>query len=120
VLFWDESGFRADAVHGKTWGRRDQTPIVHRSGQRQSISAASAVSARGEFWFCTYAGGLNGELFVQLLRQLMHRRKKAVYLILDGLPAHKRTLVRDYVAATQGKLNLFFLPGDAPDLNPDE
>jgi transposase len=79
-----------------------------------------AVSARGEFWFCTYAGGLNGELFVQLLRQLMHRRKKAVYLILDGLPAHKRTLVRDYVAATQGKLNLFFLPGDAPDLNPDE
>jgi hypothetical protein len=48
VLFWDESGFRADAVHGKTWGRRGQTPIVHRSGQRQPISAASAVSARGE------------------------------------------------------------------------
>ena len=22
VYFWDESGFRADAVHGKTWGRK--------------------------------------------------------------------------------------------------
>src|SRR6266849_7712452 len=120
IFFWDESGFRADTVHGKTWGRRGHTPIVHRPGQRQSISAASAVSARGEFWFCTYKGGLNGELFVELLRKLMRHRKKPVYLILDGLPAHKRTLVRDYVAATRGKLSLYFLPGYAPDLNPDE
>lgn len=120
ILFWDESGFRADTVHGKTWGLRGQTPIVHRPGQRQSVSAASAVSARGDFWFCTYAGALNGERFVELLRQLMHRRRKPVYLVLDSLPAHKRTLVRDYVASTQGKLSLHFLPGYAPDLNPDE
>ena len=120
ILFWDESGFRADTVHGKTWGLRGQTPIVHRPGQRQSVSAASAVGARGEFWFCTYAGGLNGELFIELLRQLMHRRKKPVRLILDSLPAHKRSIVRDYVASTKGKLSLHFLPGYAPDLNPDE
>jgi transposase len=120
ILFWDESGFRADTVHGKTWGLRGQTPIVHRPGQRQAVSAASAVGARGEFWFCTYAGGLNGELFIELLRQLMHRRKKPVRLILDSLPAHKRSIVRDYVASTNGKLSLHFLPGYAPDLNPDE
>ena len=59
-----------------------------------------AVSARGEFWFCTYAGGLNGELFIELLRQLVHRRKRPVRLILDSLPAHKRSIVRDYVAST--------------------
>ncbi len=120
VLFWDESGFRADTVHGKTWGLRGQTPVVHRPGQRQSVSAASAVSTRGAFWFCTYTGGLNGELFVVLLRQLMQRRKKSVFLVLDGLPAHKRADVRDYVASTDGKLSLYFLPGYAPDLNPDE
>jgi transposase len=120
ILFWDESGFRADTVHGKTWGRRGQTPVVHRPGQRQSISAASAVSSRGEFWFCTYKGGLNGESFVELLRKLMRHRKKPIYLVLDGLPAHKRSLVRDYVATTRGKLSLYFLPGYAPDLNPDE
>lgn len=32
ILFWDESGFRADTVHGKTWGLRGQTPIVYRPG----------------------------------------------------------------------------------------
>jgi transposase len=120
VFFWDESGFRADTVHGKTWGVRGQTPVVKRPGQRQSISAASAVNARGAFWFCTYPGTLNAERFVGLLKQMMRYRKKPVHLVLDGLPVHKKASVADYVASTQGKLTLHFLPGYAPDLNPDE
>ena len=84
------------------------------------MSAASAVSARGAFWFCSHDGALNGELLVELLRTLMRRRKKPVHLILDSLPAHKRAIVRDYVVGTAGRLTLHFLPGYAPDLNPDE
>lgn len=120
IFFWDESGFRADSVHGKTWGVRGQTPVVPRPGQRQSISAASAVNARGGFWFQTYQGALSGELFVELLKRMMRYRKKPVHLIIDGLPAHKKALVRDYVKSTHGRLTLHFLPGYAPDLNPDE
>lgn len=120
ILFWDESGFRADTVHGKTWGVRGQTPIVQRPGQRQSVSAASAVSARGAFWFCTYEGGLNGELFVALLKKLMRGRNKPLHLVLDSLPAHKRLIVREYIDTTDGMLSLHFLPGYAPELNPDE
>ena len=120
VFFWDESGFRADTVHGKTWGVRGQTPVVQRPGQRQSISAASALTAQGAFWFCVYEGGLNGELFIELLKKMMHRRRKSVHLILDSLPAHKRAIVSEYVASTEGRLTLHFLPGYAPDLNPDE
>ncbi|MBI3063225.1 MAG: IS630 family transposase [Deltaproteobacteria bacterium] len=120
VFFWDESGFRADAVHGKTWGLRGETPVVHRPGQRQSISAASAVNARGAFWFCTYQDGLNAVLFVELLKKLMRHRKRPVHLILDGLPAHKKAMVKHYVQSTGGRLTLHFLPGYAPDLNPDE
>ena len=120
ILFWDESGFCGDTVHGRTLGLRGQTPIVYRPGQRQSISAASAAGPRGECWLCTYAGGLNGELFVQLLRQLMHRRRKPMRLILDSLPAHKTRAVREYIESTQGKLGLHFLPGYTPELNPDE
>jgi len=120
VWFWDESGFRADTVHGKTWGVKGQTPVVQRPGQRQSISAASAVNARGAFWYCTYQGGLNAELFVTLLRQMMRGRSKPVHLVVDGLPAHKTALVKDYVTSTDGMLTLHFLPGYAPDLNPDE
>jgi len=120
IFFWDESGFRADAVHGKTWGRRGKTPVVHRPGQRQSMSAASAIQARGAFWFCTYQGALNAELFIELLKKMTRHRKRPLHLVLDGLPAHKKALVKDYVQSTDGRLTLHFLPGYAPDLNPDE
>ena len=120
VFFWDESGFRADAVHGRTWGVKGETPVVERPGQRQSISAASAVNAKGAFWYCTYEGGLTAELFVQLLRRMMRHRSKPVHLVVDGLPAHKTKLVKSYVESTKGRLTLHFLPGYAPELNPDE
>jgi len=120
IYFWDESGFRADAVHGKTWAERGKTPVISRPGQRQGISAASAVNAKGAFWFATYQGGLTGALFVDLLKGLMYRRKKPLHLVVDGLPAHKNKVVKDYVVSTEGRLTLHFLPGYAPDLNPDE
>lgn len=120
IFFWDESGFRADSVHGRTWAERGQTPVVERPGQRQGMSAASAVNAKGAFWFATYEGGLSGELFVTLLKRVMFKRRKPVHLVIDGLPAHRKAVVKDYVASTNGKLTLHFLPGYAPDLNPDE
>lgn len=120
IYFWDESGFRADSVQGKTWAPIGQTPVVNVPGQRQGISAASAVSAKGAFWVATYNGALNGESFVELLKKLMHRRKKPLRLVLDGLPAHKTKSVKTYVASTQGRLTLHILPGYAPELNPDE
>jgi transposase len=120
VYFWDESGFRADTVHGKTWAPKGKTPVIQRPGQRQSISAASAVNAKGGFWFATYQGALNAELFIELLKKMMKGRSKPVHLVVDGLPAHKKLNVREYIASTQGKLTMHVLPGYAPDLNPDE
>lgn len=120
IYFWDESGFRADAVQGKTWGLRGQTPTVEVPGTRQSISAASAVNAKGAFWFVTYKGGMTAELFVALLQFLMRGRRRPLFLVLDSLPAHKAKMVQAYVESTKGKLELHFLPGYAPELNPDE
>jgi transposase len=63
---------------------------------------------------------MNAELFIALLKAMMFRRKKPVLLILDSLPAHKAKIVKDFVASTEGKLEFHFLPGYAPELNPDE
>src|SRR5262245_43514556 len=120
IYFWDESGFRADVVQGTTWGVKGRTPIVAVPGIRQSVSAASAVNSKGAFWFATYKGGMNADLFLAMLVQLMRHRKKPLFLILDSLPAHKAKVVQDYVKSTGGKLQLYFLPGYAPGLNPDE
>ena len=120
IYFWDESGFRADALQGRSWGVKGTTPEVRVPGQRQSVSAASAVNAKGAFWFTTYKGSLNAERFVDFLKQLMKHRKAPLELILDSLPAHKGPTVRAYVHSLNGKLQLHYLPGYAPELNPDE
>jgi transposase len=120
IYFWDEAGFRTDAAQGRTWGVKGQTPVVTRSGQRQSASAASAVNAKGGFWFATYRGGMTAGVFCELLRKLMNGRRQPLFLVLDSLPAHKAKLVRKYVASTKGRLELHFLPHYAPELNPDE
>jgi len=120
IYFWDESGFRADAVQGRTWGVKGQTPVVQVPGKRQSISAASAVNLKGGFWFATYPGAMSGDLFVAMLKLIMRHRRRPLFLILDSLPAHKAKVVDDYVKSTNEKLKLRFLPGYAPELNPDE
>ena len=120
IYKWQRKALRADLVHGRTWGKKGQTPVVAVPGQRQTVSAASAVNAKGAFWCMTYKGGLNADLFVTMLKLLMRRRRNPLYLVLDNLPSHKAKVVRDYVEATRGKLELHFLPGYAPELNPDE
>ncbi len=49
----------------------------------------------------------------------MRRRAKSVHLVVGELPAHKTALIMAYVEATDGMLTLHFLPGYAPELNPD-
>ena len=118
ISFWNESGFRADAVHRTTWGARAHTPVVQVPGQRQSVSAASAVSAKGAFWFATYAGALTGPLFVDLLRRMLRGRRKPLHLILNGLPAHKALAVTEYVAGLDGTRTLHDLPRLCPGSQP--
>lgn len=36
IYSWDESGFRADAVHVKTWGAKGQTPVVDVPGNAKA------------------------------------------------------------------------------------
>jgi transposase len=119
IFFLDEAGVRSDDPLSRSWGLRGQRPQVLTAGKRQSINAISAVNARGAFWYQTYSGSLNGSKFVELLKQFMQTRRKVV-LILDQHPVHKSNEVLQYVQSLKGRLSLHFLPGYAPELNPDE
>ncbi len=120
IFFLDEAGVRSDQVLGRTWGVRGQTPEVPTSGRRQSVSAISAVNARGAFWYEIYTERLNAPRFVELLNPFMRGRKSPVFLVLDSHPAHIAKVVAHYVQRLTGRLELHFLPGYAPELNPDE
>jgi hypothetical protein len=89
------------------------------SGQRQSINAISAGNPQGAFWYSAYSGRMNAELVVTFLCEFMRRRRRSVFLVVDCHPTHRAKIVSAYIQSLKGKLELRFLPGYAPDLNPD-
>lgn len=120
IFFLDEAGFRSDEPRGRTWGVRGETPVLAKPGNRQSINAISAVTAEGHFWWDTFKGSLNATRFEEFLRAFMKHRRRPVFLVLDGHPSHRSTRIKKLVQELEGRLELHFLPGYAPDLNPDE
>jgi transposase len=120
IFFLDEAGFQSDPPLGRTYGLKGRTPVVTSSGQRQSLNVISAVNAGGAFWAATYTGKLNAESFLEFLRNFMKGQTRKVLLVVDGHPAHKANLIKQYIVELAGRLELHFLPPYAPDLNPDE
>jgi transposase len=120
IFFLDEAGFRSDEPRGRTWGVRGQTPVVQTSGRRQRVSAISAVTADGKFWWDTFVGSLTADRFIGFLQAFMKGRRRKVFLVLDSHPAHRAKKTLKFVESLGDRLELHFLPGYAPELNPDE
>jgi transposase len=120
IWFADEAGVRSDYHVGTTWAPVGRTPVGAATGDRFSVNLISAVTAKGALRFAAYDGNLNASTFIDFSRRLLHDTQGPVFLILDGHPVHRSTTVKQFAAQTDGRLRLFFLPGYAPELNPDE
>ena len=120
IYFADEAGVRSDFHSGTTWGVRGQTPVVSTTGARFGMNLISAVNRQGQMRFMVTKGRVGARTFVEFLRRLLKDAKRPVFVIVDGHPAHRARLVKQYVESSNGRLRLFNLPGYSPELNPDE
>jgi len=120
LLFLDETGVHEDAAVGTTWGQRGKTPIIETSGTRRRINVISAISPRGRFWFRCYKGNLDARRFEDFLKAMLHDLSKPLVVIMDRHPAHRAATVRRFLQANRARIRVHFLPGYAPELNPDE
>ncbi|MGH3501495.1 MAG: IS630 family transposase [Nocardioidaceae bacterium] len=120
ILFCDEASVRTDYHAGTTWAPVGQTPVVTGPAVRHAVKLVSAIGVRGEIGFQVHEGSMNAERFTGFLADLLHDFDTPIFLIVDGSSVHKAKIVSDYVAGTNGRLKLFFLPPYSPELNPDE
>jgi transposase len=120
IYFADEAGVRSDYHAGTTWAPVGRTPVVATTGDRFAVNLVSAVTAKGKLRFGAYEGNLNGSVFIDFCRRLLHDTQGPVFLVLDGHPVHRSAAVKKFVASTGGRLRLVFLPGYSPELNPGE
>jgi hypothetical protein len=81
----------------------------------------SAVSNAGMLRFRLFTGSFTGPVFLDFLRRLLRDcGGRKVHLIVDGHPVHRAKAVSAWVGRHGDQIELHFLPGYSPELNPVE
>ena len=120
VLWLDQTGLRSDDPVGRTWAPVGQTPVVGKTGKRFGVNVMAAISNKGELYFTCYRGSFNGAVFLAYLKRLVGHLDRKIHLIVDGHPVHRQVSVRQWLAAHGDSIEMLFLPGYSPELNPVE
>ena len=89
-------------------------------GPHLRVNQLSAISNEGTVRFMTYPGALNAAVFLTFLTRLIAGASRKVLLIVDRLQAHQTPEVEAWVAAHRDRIEVFYLPAYAPELNPVE
>ena len=119
ILWADESGLRSDHTAGRTWAPVGQTPVTKGTGKRFKANMIAAISNTGTLRFRVFDERFTGPLFLDVLKRLVKDANgRKLHLIIDGHPAHRAKVVRDWAAAHPDLIELHFLPGYSPELNP--
>lgn len=66
------------------------------------------------FYFRLFPGAIKGPQVIEFLRALKAHIKHKLLVIWDGLSAHRSRLVRSYLEALNGAIQVEPLPGYAP------
>lgn len=120
LYFCDEASLRSDHHTGTTWAPVGRTPTVVATGERVTVNMISAVTPQGAMCFDAFTGSCDAEVFIEFLKKLSGGTEAPVFVVVDNSSIHRAKKVSEYVASTKGKVELFFLPGYSPNLNPDE
>lgn len=120
IYFADEAGIRSEYHAGAGRAAGGRSAAARAVGGRYSASMISAITAKGALRFSVYDGNTNAEAFIDFCERLLYDAGGPVYLIVNGHPAHRAIATKQFVAGTDGKLRLVFLPGYSPAHHPDE
>jgi transposase len=120
ILWADEVGVAADQHPGYGYARAGERATMDVPKPHIRVNQISAISNEGTVRFMTYQGALDATVFLTFLARLIAGASRKVLLIVDRLQAHKTPEVDAWVAARRDRIEVFYLPAYAPELNPVE
>jgi transposase len=127
IFFQDETGFTQQPSIRRTWAPRGETPVLRSRGNhwtKTSVAAALGFRWDGQrtrLFARTKPDSFNTESLIGFLKDLKRFVKGAkVILVWDHLPAHRSKVMKHFLFEQRDWLEIEWLPGYAPDLNPTE
>lgn len=110
----------------RTWAPRGQTPILrHRTRHHRRVSVIGGLSVsprrRRLGWYLHFHvdRSVRQEQVVDFLRDLLRHLAGPLIVVWDRLQAHRSNFLRQWLRRCR-RLHLEYLPGYAPELNPNE
>ena len=120
-IHWgDEVGVAADHQPARGYAPQGEAATMDVPDPHLRANQISTITNAGKVHFMTYLGTMNAALFVVFLDRLLRSTTGKVFLIVDRLRAHMTPEVAAWVTAHRERLELFYLPRYAPELNADE
>ena len=120
-IHWgDEMGLRSDHQTGTSYGRKGTTPVIPGTGQRFRCNMISTITNRGRLAFMVFTQSFTAGVMIDFLKRLIRHAGRKVFLIVDGHPVHRSKKLKQWLETHTTEIELFYLPGYSPELNPDE
>jgi transposase len=120
ILWCDETGVAADEHPRLGYAPRGGPATMEVPGPHIRVNMVSAIGNGGALRFMTYKGAMDAALFIVFLGRLIRTAGRKVLLIVDRLKVHDSAKVAAWVGAHKDEIELFYLPGHSPEMNPDE
>ena len=120
-IHWcDETGVGADEHPACGYAPEGEPVTMDVPDPHIRMNQISTITNDGVVRFMTYARTMNAALFLTFLGRLLRSTTGKSFVIVDRLQAHKTPEVEDWVAAHGDRIELFYLPRYAPELNATE
>ena len=121
IIFVDETGINNQEYRVRGYSPKGVPPVVSSVSRRESINMISGITSGGICRYQIYDTSMTQQRFIAFL-SLITRAKKAkkVLVLTDNLKVHHGNIVKKWLSDRPNKIEMFFLPSYAPELNPDE
>ena len=120
-IHWcDEVGVAADEQSARGYAPEGEAATMDVPDPHIRANQISTITNEGKVRFMTYTTTMTAALFLVFLGRLLQSTTGKVFLIVDRLRAHQTPEVAQWVAAHRDRIEVFYLPRYAPELNPDE
>ena len=120
IAWGDETGCQNESNYIKGYAPIGQTPTLPTGNPRLRVNMISAITNQGKLRFMFFKENMNAKILIRFMKRLIKESQRKIFLILDNLPSHHATIVKDWIEEHKDQIEVFYLPSYAPEYNPDE
>jgi transposase len=120
-IYWgDETGVSNTENFERGFALKGKPPVLPVETKRERLNMISAITNKGSVRFMVYEETMTQQVLLDFLKRLVKDAPRKVFLILDNLRVHHGKIVAAWLKDNHDKIEVFFLPPYAPEINPDE